>query len=261
MEILLYVVVFSFVFQLIDAAAGMGFGTSMAPLLFVMGYDPLQVVPALLITQAISGIFAGFFHHEFGNVSFSFRPLNKATRSMLLIAVIGCVSTFLSILFVYYSIEVSESIIKTYVAALVLAMGFIGLLAFREVKEREYNPRLLAGFSVLAGFNKGVGGGGYGPVVTLGSIFSGIYEKSAVGIVTVAEGITSIVGSFTFIFILSIGVDIDFLLLPSIFAGSFLAAILSPYMVRVIPNKTLKLIIPVYAFAIGLFTISQIYLL
>lgn len=261
MEILLYVVVLSFIFQLIDAAAGMGFGTSMAPLLFVMGYDPLQVVPALLITQAISGIFAGMFHHEFENVNFSFKPLNEATRATILIEGIGCVSTFASILLVYYSIEVPESMIKTYVAALVLAMGFIGLLAFREVKERKYNPKRLIGFSILAGFNKGVGGGGYGPIVTLGSIFSGIYEKSAVGIVTVAEGVTSIVGSFAFILTLSIGVDIDFLLLPSIFAGSFLAAILSPYLVRILPNRTLKFIIPIYAFAIGLFTIIQIYIL
>ncbi|RLB39769.1 MAG: sulfite exporter TauE/SafE family protein, partial [Deltaproteobacteria bacterium] len=38
------------------------------------------------------------------------------------------------------------------------------------------------------GFNKGVGGGGYGPVVTVGGILSGVPVKSMLAVTAVSEG-------------------------------------------------------------------------
>ena len=120
---------------------------------------------------------------------------------------------------------------------------------------------MLIGFSVLAGFNKGIGGGGYGPVITLGQIFSGIYEKSATAIVSFAESLVSIVGILTFFLISFAGVDVDLVLLPSLFTGGFIAALLAPYLVRVFPNKIWKYVIPIYAIGIGLFSLLKIIML
>ena len=76
-----------------DSSAGMGFGTGLTPLLFLCGYEPLQVVPILLVSEAITGLTAGVFHHEFENVKFSIRkPFNKDTKVMLMIAGFGCVA-------------------------------------------------------------------------------------------------------------------------------------------------------------------------
>ena len=119
---------------------------------------------------------------------------------------------------------------------------------------------MLIGFSALAGFNKGIGGGGYGPVITMGQIFSGIYEKSATAIVSFAESIVSIVGILTFFLISFAGVAVDLVLLPSLFTGGFFAALIAPYLVRVLPNKIWKYLIPVYAFGIGIYSILQIYI-
>ncbi|MFX0032092.1 MAG: TSUP family transporter [Candidatus Hodarchaeota archaeon] len=263
MELILIIILLAFIFETLDSAAGMGFGTGMAPLLLSMGYSSLQVVPALLISEAITGIMDGVFDHEFKNVQFSFRPLNETTKVTLHIAFFGCLATFISVFLSHYVIAFPEEVIKIYVAALVVFMGIFGLLRLKlkNIKKYKYKPKMLFAFSALAGFNKGIGGGGYGPVVTLGEIFSGIYEKSATAIVSFAEGLVSITGIIVFFGISFAGVNVDLILLPSIFTGGFFAAILAPYLVRVLPNKIWKYLIPVYAFGIGIFLILKIFVL
>ncbi len=252
MEIVIAIVALAFIFEFMDSSAGMGFGTSLTPLLFIMGFNPLQVVPVVLASEAITGFVSGFFHHEFGNVKFSVqRPFNKATRLVLLIAVSGCFAIVLSVFLAYFAINLPKDFIKLYVAVLVLLMGVYGIIRLKFRTSKKFRPKLLAGFACLAGFNKGIGGGGYGPVVTLGQIFSGVHEKSAVAIVSVAEAFVSVFGVLTFIFISSMGKVVDFSLLPSIFTGAFVAAILSPYIVRVFPTRWWRKIIPVYAFSLG----------
>ena len=258
MELIPVIIALSFLFETMDSSAGMGFGTGLTPLLFLMGYDPLQVVPILLISEGITGLTAGLFHHEFENVKFSIkRPINRETKIMLMIAFMGCFSIILSVILSYLAIGFEKNIIKAYVGILVLVMGIIALFKFKR-KSTKYRPKTLGFFSAIAGFNKGIGAGGYGPVVMLGQLFSGIYEKTATAIVSLSEGIVSIVGVLSFLFITSYGVTIDYVLLPSIFTGGFIAAIISPYMVRVIPNKTWKLVIPVYAITMGIITIVKL---
>lgn len=238
-----------------DSTSGMGFGTTISPLLLLM-YSPLTVVPALLVSQTVCGMIAGVFHGEFENVEFFTMPISPAFKKMLLIAGIGCVGTVISIILVYYSLKPSQEEIKLYVSGLLILMGLISLI---NVKKKKYNEKILVGFAVIAGFNKGIGGGGYGPVVTLGQTLSGIYEKSAVGITTLAEGITSLIGSICF-FLLSFNTSLEFnlFLLPSIFTGAFFASLISPYMVRVLPNKLWRVVIPIYAFSIGILTLIQL---
>ena len=151
-------------------------------------------------------------------------------------------------------------VLKIYVAILVLAMGFIGLirLKIKNMDKIIFKPKLFIAFSALAGFNKGIGGGGYGPVITMGQIFSGVYEKSATAIVSLAEALVSITGIFTFFLISLAGVQLDLILLPSIFTGGFLAALLSPYLVRIMPNIIWKVIIPIYAIIMGIVSLLLI---
>jgi uncharacterized protein len=59
------VIVIAFLFEGLDSSDGMGFGTALAPLLFILGYEPLQVVPILLLSEMLTGLIAGFVHHEF----------------------------------------------------------------------------------------------------------------------------------------------------------------------------------------------------
>lgn len=261
MELFLYVIVLAFLFETMDSSAGMGFGTGLTPLLFILGFEPLQVVPMLLISEAITGLTAGFFHHEFENVNFSIRkPFNKETKIMIMLAGIGCLAILSSVFLTYFAIGLPKTVIKTYVAILVLIMGIIGMIRLKN-NGGTFRPKLLAGFAALAGFNKGIGAGGYGPVVMMGQIFSGIYEKTATAIVSLAEGLVCIVGVATFLLISAYGVTIDYVLLPSIVTGGFLAALVSPYMVRVLPNKLWRIVIPSYAICMGILILTKLYIL
>jgi hypothetical protein len=264
-ELIPVVIILAFLFETMDSCAGMGFGTGLTPLLLLMGYEPLQVVPILLISEAITGFTAGFFHQEFENVKFKIKkPINKETRIMLNIAILGCIAIVISVFLTYYAIQLEKNIIQTYVAILVLAMGLIAIFRLKSITRTSYKPKTLTFFSALAGFNKGIGAGGYGPVVMLGQIFSGIYEKTATAIVSLSEGIVSIAGVSAFVLIpvlKSQPIEIDFLLLPSVFTGGFIAALISPYMVRVVPNKLWKIVIPVYAISIGVYVILKLYVL
>ena len=46
----------------------------------------------------------------------------------------------------------------------------------------------------VAAFNKGLSGGGYGPLVTAGQVVSGVSPKSAVAITSLAESLTCLIG-------------------------------------------------------------------
>ncbi|MFX1372561.1 MAG: TSUP family transporter [Promethearchaeota archaeon] len=263
MKLLLSIILLAFIFESMDSMAGMGFGTALSPLLFIFGYSPLQVVPTILISEAITGAIDTIFDHEFSNIRYSFRPLNDASKISLIMAFFGCIAIFSSIILSYYALKFPIIIIKTYVAILVIFMGISGFLGskLRKLEYLKSRPKMLIGFSALAGFNKGIGGGGYGPVITMGQIISGVYEKSATAIVSFAESIVSILGIFTFFLISFAGVGIDLVLLPSLFTGGFFAAITAPYLVRVLPNKIWKYFIPIYAIGIGIFSILIIYVI
>ncbi len=263
MELILTIILLAFLFESMDSMAGMGFGTALSPILFLLGYTPLQVVPTILISEAITGIIDTIFDHEFKNVRYSFRPLNDATKIGLLMAFFGCLAIIISIVIGYYAIKFPDLIIKTYVAILVIFMGISGFIRIQlmKIEKIKMRKKMLIGFSALAGFNKGIGGGGYGPIITMGQIFSGVYEKSATAIVSFAESIVSIVGIFAFFLISYFGVSVDLVLLPSLFTGGFFAALSAPYLVRIIPNKVWKYFIPLYAIGIGIFSILKIFLL
>ena len=48
----------------VDSSLGMGYGTTLTPLLLLMGYEPVEIVPAVLLSECITGVLAGACHHE-----------------------------------------------------------------------------------------------------------------------------------------------------------------------------------------------------
>lgn len=252
-----HIVLLAFVFQAVDSTMGMGFGTAIAPLLIVMGLEPLEVVPMLLLAQFFSGVLAGWLHYDIGNVDFTLRPLNANMKALLLAIFTGVIATMASIYLVYWAIEVPSEGIEAYIALTIIAMGV--MIFFKpSVSWRDtYRPRRLAGFALLGGISKGVAGGGYGPIITLGAIYAGIEEKSAVSIITLAEGMISLAGAAAFFALMWQGKAISFDLLPSVLTGSFLAAIISPFIVWLIPQRVFKYVLPGYAICIGLLILGK----
>ena len=49
----------AFLCEYMDSSLGMGYGTILTPVLMILGFSPLDVVPCLLLSEALSGTFAG----------------------------------------------------------------------------------------------------------------------------------------------------------------------------------------------------------
>ncbi|QRN84655.1 sulfite exporter TauE/SafE family protein [Clostridia bacterium] len=238
------VVLFAIIFEFLDSTAGMGYGTAFTPLLLVMGYDPMQIVPVIMIQQACAGLTSAYMHQEYGNIEWKIKPLSESVKLWLIIAGAGSLATIFSITSVYALLKLANVWIKLYVIILLITMGLISLI--KATSTYKYRPQRMIFFGALAGLNKGIGGGGYGPVLTIGGILSGIPVKSMIAVTALSEGTVCVTSIIIWAILMNAGLGIDFVLLPSMMIGSVLAVLAAPYVVRVLPEKRWKVFIPIY---------------
>jgi uncharacterized protein len=250
------VVLLAAFFEFMDASAGMGFGTALTPLLLMVGFDPKQIVPVVMIQQAAAGLVGAFLHREFENVEWKFKPMSETIKLALIIVVSGVVFNVLAIVGIYKIFHVDKMWIKLYVAILLLMMGAVSL--FQSKKERPYKPSKMILWASLAGFNKGVGGGGYGPVVTIGGLLSGVPVKSMLAVTAISEGMVSTVAMIVWLLMLTSGVTIDYLLLPSFMLATMFSAVAAPYMTRVFPEKLWRIVVPAYCLCLTAYAFWKI---
>jgi uncharacterized protein len=137
-------------------------------------------------------------------------------------------------------------------------MGVCSLLTARTYWQ-TYRPNLMWIFAFVGGFNKGVGGGGYGPVITVGGLLSGVPVKSMVAVTSLAEGLTCLAAVITWFVLLSTGTVVDYMLLPSFVIGTILAAVGAPYTTRVIPEKFWKWSVPIYCCILAAYSFYKIW--
>jgi len=254
--ILWTVVLIAMIFEFMDASAGMGFGTAITPLLLLMGFEPLQIVPIVMIQQCVAGLVGAFLHREFENVTWKFKPMSATVKLWIIIAVTGAATVACSIFGVHGLLKPAKVWINLYVCILLLMMACVSFFNVR--RDRPYRPGLMTFFAALAGFNKGVGGGGYGPVVTVGGLISGVPVKSMLAVTAISEGTVSLIAVIAWAVMLGAGETIDFILLPSMMLATMVSAVLAPYMTRVFPEKAWKWVVPAYCLILTSYTFYTI---
>jgi len=252
-----WVVLICAIFEYMDSAGGMGYGTALSPLLLSAGFDPKQVVPLVMITEMVTGLVSGLIHGEFENVEWKLRPMNETTKLTLLIAITGMAATMISVSAVYNFFQTQKFWIRLYVTILLVVMGICSIMT--AVKYAKYRPNLMWIFAFVGGFNKGVGGGGYGPVITVGGLISGVPVKSMVAVTSFAEGATCVAAVVTWFALVSVGVIVDYMLLPSFVIGTVLAAVGAPYTTRVVPEKFWKWAVPIYCCILAAYSTYKIW--
>lgn len=266
------IVVIAFLCEYMDSTLGMGYGTTLTPVFMLWGFSPMQIVPVILLSELISGLLAGFFHHREGNVDlkpktadiFKIRnmlsPLGyiesfKKTvplhlKVALLLAACSVVGTVVA---VFVAVNIPKFWLKLYIGCLVLSMGIIILVCLN--KRFRFSWKKITFLGLIASFNKGMSGGGYGPVVTGGQVLSGVEGKSAVGITSLAEGLTCLVGVISYILISKN--PLDWKLAPWVIIGAVLSVPLSAKSVKMISERKLKFAIAILTITLGLFTIVK----
>lgn len=179
----------AFICEFIDSSLGMGYGTILSPILLILGFGPLVVVPAILLSQAFGGFTASVFHHQFENVSFK-----SGSKDMNIVIVITAFGIAATILAAFVALNVPKWAVKTYIGLLVTIMG---VLILRN-RSFVFSWNKMIGLGILSAFNKGLSGGGFGPIVTAGQVLGGQDHKAAIGTTTLAEAPICICAFFTY---------------------------------------------------------------
>lgn len=266
----------AFFCEYMDSTLGMGYGTTMTPALMLFGFTPLQIVPAVLLSELFTGILAGTLHHREGNVDFHFKVLDfqrmkdglrlpgpvhpdhhtygiqisshlKVVLFLLTATILGSSSA------VFTARVLPQRWTSLYISVMVIAMGTLILVCFH--RQFRYSWKRIISLGFLASFNKGLTGGGYGPLVVSGQMLSGVEGKSAIGITSMAEGITCALGVLIYFF--SSRDSIDWRLAPVIIAGAVCAVPLAAKNVKVMDPKLLKALIALLTVILGVFTLMK----
>lgn len=243
------VAIVAFISEYLDSGLGMGYGTALAPILIIMGYDPLKVVPAILISQLATDIAACVMHHKVNNVN-----LTPGSKDFKVAGLLGMISAIGVIIAVLIAINIPKWLLSMYIGILVFSMGV--LIFVTAARPMKFSWRKIAGISLLASFNKGISGGGYGPLVMGGQMLSGIHIKNAVGITAFAEAITCLVG---FMVYLASGKAIDWKLVWVLIASAILAVPVAALTVKNANSARLKRYVALLMVILGLFTILKIF--
>ncbi|MBP7216031.1 MAG: sulfite exporter TauE/SafE family protein [Candidatus Omnitrophica bacterium] len=267
----LLIVALAFIGECLDSSLGMGYGTILSPLLIIFGFEPLAVVPAILISQALGGLTASIFHHRFNNVSFTFE-----SRDLKIAAAIIIFGVIAAIVGASTAIRIPKVALKTYIGALVTIMGIIILRNKRYI----FSWKKIIGIGLISAFNKGISGGGFGPIVTAGQIISGQKHKAAIGVTTLAEAPICLVSFLTYVITVtlkespgaffSISVkefaramvsskSLHWELTLALVLGAILVAPLGPFITKRINEKKIHLALGALILIVGLWQLWETY--
>jgi len=239
--------VVSLVCMYVDSTLGMGYGTTLTPILLLMGYDPLEVVPALLVTQWLAGISAGVSHQSAGNIDLSASSIHFKVSMVL--AACGIVGTLAA---VEIAVNIEQNVLMIIIGAVVLIVGLVIFLTRGKRFRFSWRKIILLGF--IASFNKGLSAGGYGPIVTGGQILSGVGGKQAIGVTALSEGLTCLIGTMAF---LASGEVKDLSVSYPLVIGAVCSVPLSAYTVRKITIKKLTTLIGLITIILGAITVIK----
>ncbi len=255
--------------QYISVSFGMGYGTTLTPVLLILGFSPLHAITAVLLSQFIGGIIAGLAHQQFGNIKLDFSRDNKLIKDrlrglgylpsyfdskvILVLALCGIIGVLIG---TFTAVNIPKIVLETYVGAMVLGIGLTIILKRGHAGALSW--RGLIALGLISAFNKGVSGGGYVPLVTGGQIISGRETRNSLGSTTIAVTIVSAMGFLSHFLLKG---DIYWMLAMATSIGSILAAPFAALTVRKVTAKLLRLGIGLANIILGAFTLAKTFVL
>ncbi len=271
----LTILLLSFTFECVDSSLGMGYGTSLTPLLLALGFEPADIVPAILISELVTGILASIFHHRQGNANFlpdvsglympdALRKIHttdglakayeRTPRDLKVGILLSIASAVGALISAYVSVSLSADAVRIYIGTMVTIIGIVILL--KRSHEYVFSWKKVSFLGTVAAFNKGISGGGYGPVVTSGQLLSGVNPKSAIAITSFAEFVACAVGAATYF---ALGKQIFTPITLYLVGGAVLSAPLSAYVVSKIRTKNMAVLVGVVTLILGIYTLLRVF--
>ncbi len=260
----IFLVLIALLCEYIDSALGGGYGTILVPLLLILGFENGVIVPAVLFTEIWSGFSSAFLHHFVGNANFEAKvdlkngSLNDIfffspdTKISLILAGCGIIGGALAALI---AINISNIIVKTYIGILVIIVGIFVLLKFRW----NFSWFRIWGIGLLAAFNKGLSGGGYGPLVSSGQIIVNRNPKEAVASTSLSEAVVCI--SALIIYFLVGGSFLDVKITLYLLIGALASVPFAVITVKHLPIEKLSSLMGFTTIGLGFLTLFKTWFL
>ncbi|MBD3185922.1 TSUP family transporter [Candidatus Bathyarchaeota archaeon] len=283
-QLMILILIFAAIFNFMDASLGMGYGTTLTVLLLLMDYGPDQIVLPILVSGFISGMLTSMFHvlyknmsiggekrvrvvdlqvqdeAEMGSVKFSMasKDMTQDSKIVIVFTICGIISALFGAAFsaLLYKEPLAEFIIKCYITILVMALGFL-MIGMKRIKG-SFSFKKVVTIGAIAGLNKSISGGAFGPVVVAGQMMIGREGKESIASTALSEALISITGIATFLItdIFSADQLIDYRLIPALLIGACIMSPFAPLMTKNInQDKFNKLI------SAGLITLSVVMLI
>jgi len=224
---------------------GGGYGLGLVPVLFLMGFSIGDVVPAVLLAHLAMGLLAALTHHRLRSADF--RWGSEDIKLALALGSLGSVGVLLAVL---GQVSLPRAVVEAYVSLMVLSVGLALLAGLRiKVFNTGFSWKKAVVLALIASFNKGFGGGGYGPLLTGGQVLSGVEERKAIAITCLSGAMTCLVGFLAYLLATAWS---SWWLAFSLTAGAILSAPLSAYTVRKADPKLLRVGMGLVITALGL---------
>jgi len=170
----------------LDTCVGGGHGTMLTPVLILLGFPSRTVVPAILLSEVGIGILSTILNHRAGNIR-----LARGEQHRRVLIVLSVCSLVGSVVAVTAAVRLPQRWVNLYIGLVIVAVGLLVATGWRSA--RGFSMRRIVVLGTVAAFNKGISGGGYGPLLTGGQVLSGVCEKGAVSITPPARGLTGLI--------------------------------------------------------------------
>lgn len=248
-EIFVFIIILAFLCELIDTSLGGGYGTILTPLLLIFGFTTLLIIPSILVSEICTGLTAAIAHHKYKNCEL--KRNNENTKVFLLISVVAVIGTILAVFLV---LNIQQIYVKLYIGILVTIVGMLAMTNFKF----KYSRKKIMVLGGVAGFNKSLSGGGFGPLLTAGQVVSGRNAKESVGIALGAEFPVCLAGLITYIILTGL---FDSTLAIALTFGALLSVPFGAFLTKKIKNEKLaRRFVGVLAMFLGIYTIINIFM-
>lgn len=234
--------------EYIDSAVGMGYGTVVAPVMILLGFEPAVLVPAVLASEAATGLLGGVLHHRAANVD-----LGRGSRDVRIAAILTVPAALVAAGAAGAATLLEVDAAEVVIAVVVVLVGGFVLAGSRALGAFSWWKVGALGAGAAAA--KGLTGSGFGPVTTVGQIGIGVRERNAIGITSVSEGVVSLAGLAAYV---AIEGWPQGRLTVALVAGAVLALPAAVWTVRLLPTRTIRAVVAGSAVFIGLLTLIAV---
>lgn len=240
----------SFVSMYLNNALGMGYGVTLIPILILLNFDTLTVLPTVLVTQFLAEIAGGLSHQSAGNIDLS--KNSPHLKVAMVLAGCGVVGTMIAVR-IALKLHTLNTDILTAVIGGVIAMT--GIVVFATMGRRfRFSWRKIVLLGFIASFIKGLTGAGYGPIVTGGQVLCGVGGKQAVGVKSIAEGLTCLFAAMAY---LASGQVHDLTIGYPLVIGAICSVPFSAYTVRKLGTRRMTTMIGTITIILGIATLAK----